>query len=360
VKTRVGVVGCGDVSEKYLPDLAACPFVELVAVCDVAEPRARWAAERFAVPAWYLDVDEMLARTDFELLINLTPMRLHALFSLKALRAGRHVLSEKPIAITLPEADQLMEEAARRSLKLFGAPNSVLSPAFRAAALAIGAGEIGKVCAAHARYGYKGPNVPWFYQAGGGSLFDLGVYNVMTLTGLLGPARSVVAFSGVAVPRRVIQGQEIAVEADDNTMLLLDFGGAVYAAIQTGFVYPVYDERVTIELCGTAGAIQWLGFDWAPAGIEVRTAGATSWQPRATDQQGYTWQCGGSYLARCLATGEQPLMTPEHAYHTLEIMLGALESARTGRRVDLRSTFPWPVVTGAAAILEQQQLTSLA
>jgi predicted dehydrogenase len=349
MKTRVGVVGCGDVSEKYLPDLVASPYVELVAVCDVAEARAQWAASQFAVPAWYSEIDAMLARTDFELLINLTPMRLHAPFSLKALRTGRHVLSEKPIALTLAEADQLRDEATRRNLKLFGAPNTVLSPAFRAAALALGAGEIGKACAAHARYGYRGPNVPWFYQAGGGSLFDLGVYNVMTVTGLLGPARSVTALSGVAVPRRVIQGQEIAVEADDNTMLLLDFGDAVYASIQTGFVYPVYDERVTIELCGTAGAIQWLGFDWAPAGIEVRTLALPGWQTRATDQQGYTWQCGGSYLARCLATGEQPLMTPEHAYHTLEIMVGAFESARTGRRVDLRSSFAWPMIAAAPA-----------
>ena len=99
----------------------------------------------------------------------------------------------------------------------------------------------------------------------------------------------------------------------------------------------VYDERSTIELLGTKGAINWLGYDWAPEGIEVRTNSDPDWQTRGVDQQGYTWQCGGSYVARCLAEGTPSLMTAEHAYHTLEIMLGALESARTGRRVEFRS-----------------------
>ncbi len=348
---RVGVIGCGDVSEKsYLPDLAASPYVELVAVCDIAEERARRVAEHHGVPAWYTDTAAMLKGSEFELAINLTPMPLHGPLNRLALEAGRHVLCEKPFALTLPEADDLINAAARRNLGLWGAPNAVISPTFRAAAEAVLSGEIGLVYSARARYGHPGPHEPWFYKAGGGSLFDLGVYNVVTLTGLLGPAKAVVALAGVAIARRTLRGEEFGVEADDNVALLLDFGGASYAVIQTGYVYPMYsghrgvhDDRVTIELVGTRGAINWLGYDWAPKGIEVRTVDSETWDTRAADQQGYTWQCGGSYLARCLATGEKPLMTVEHAYHTLEVMLAALESGRTGRRVEVRSTFPWPV-----------------
>ena len=358
-RIRVGAAGCGSVGEHaYLPDLAVNPHVELAAVCDVDEERARRVAERHAVPAWYTDVDVMLARSDFALLLNLTPMRLHAPLNLKGLRAGRHVFCEKPLATTLQEADELVEEAGRRNLKLYAAPNAVLSPTFGAAAGVVTSGEIGKVRAARGRYGSNGPHEPWFYEAGGGSLFDLGVYNVVTLTGLLGPARGVVALSGIAVPRRTLRGAELTVEADDNTVLLLDFGEAVYAVIQTGFVYPmypghrgVYEERTTVELLGTTGAANWLGYDWDPHGIEVRTTNSETWETRAADQQGYTWQCGGSYIARCLAEGTEPLMTLEHAYHTLEIMVGALESARTGRRVEITSTFPWPIV-GASRTTE--------
>jgi len=345
-RVRVGVLGCGNVGEDhYAPDLAASPYVDLVAVCDVDPARAKRVAERHDIPYWFTDVDTMLSGADFELLINLTPMRLHASLNLKGLQAGRHVLCEKPLATTLADADTLMEEAVRRNLHLFGAPNVVLSPTFRAAAEAITAGEIGKICAAHGRYGHGGPHEPWYYKPGGGSLFDLGVYNVMTITGLLGPARGVVALSGIAVPRRTLHGEEFTVEAEDHTVLLLDFGEGVFAAIQTGFVYPLYDDRATIEICGTGGALNWLGYDWEPRGIDVRTVESTEWQTRAADQHNYIWENGGSYIARCLATGEQPLMTAEHAYHTLEVMLGALESARSGRRVELRSAFPWPIIS---------------
>ena len=154
--------------------------------------------------------------------------------------------------------------------------------------------------------------------------------------------------------------------------------------IQTGFIYPAYDDRFTIELMGTGGALNWLGYDWAPRGIEVHTQelGSKSakghanaralahdtpltetletsrarkinndarvclpWQTHAEDQAGYTWYCGGSYLARCLAEGEEALMTPEHAYHCLEVILAGFESAENGRRIEIQSTFPWPIVT---------------
>jgi len=353
-RIRVGVVGCGSVGERhYLPDLAASPHVELAAVCDTDEARAARVAQRHGVPHWYTDIDAMLAGSEFELLCNLTPMPFHAPLALKALRAGRHVLNEKPLATSLREADALLDEAARRSLIVTAAPNAVLSPTFRAAAAAIASGEIGKACAARGRYGHAGPHEPWFYRQGGGALFDLGVYNVVTLTGLLGPAVGVVALSGVAVPSRTLHGQEISVEADDNTTLLLDFGRGVQGVIQTGFVYPTradgsaaYDDRVTIEVLGTRGAINWLGYDWEPRGIEVRGEASPDWETRAADQKGYTWKNGGSSLARCLATGEQSPMSAAHAYHTLEVMLGALESARTGRRIEIQSTFPPPAETG--------------
>jgi predicted dehydrogenase len=351
---RVGVVGCGSVgARRYIPDLVASPFADVVAVCDVNGARAAQVAAQYGVPHSYTDLDTMLADSDFELLFNLTPMRLHGSLALKALQAGRHVFCEKPLATSLTEADTLLEEAARRGLTLVAAPNAPLSPTFQAAAAAIGSGEIGQIIAARGRYGSDGPHEPWFYQHGGGALFDLGVYNVMTLTGLLGPARAVAALAGVAIPHRTVAGQDVRVEADDSTVLLLDFGNAAYGVIQTGFAYPmypghhgIYDERSTIEILGTRGAINWLGYDWAPRGIEIRTQASEAWERRAEDQQGYTWQNGGSYLARCLATGERSLLTAEHAYHTLEVMLGALESARSGKRVEIRSRFPWPLAAG--------------
>src|SRR5205823_13764929 len=146
------------------------------------------------------------------------------------------VFCEKPIATSLREGQLLLDQAQAHGVRLFGAPNAVTSPAFRCLAEIVASGEIGRVHAAHGRYGHGGPSWgPWFYRKGGGSLFDLGVYNITTLTGLLGPARGVVALSGIAVPERIVEGERVQVEADDNIMLLMDHGDAVFSCVQTGF-----------------------------------------------------------------------------------------------------------------------------
>jgi predicted dehydrogenase len=319
--------------------------VELVSVCDVVPERAAQRAEEFCVPHSFGDFDAMLAGPEFDLLVNLTAMPYHSALNLKALQAGRHVFCEKPIASTLEDGRRLVDEALARGVQLFGAPNAVTSPAFRCISTILASGEIGRVHAAHGRYGHAGPNWgPWFYRQGGGSLFDLGVYNITTLTGLLGPARGVMALSGIAIPERVVEGERVRVEADDNTMLLMDHGETVFSCVQTGFVYRAHRSEHTVELIGTRGCVNLLGHDWAPNGVDVWTEGRNGWETRCEDQGGYGWQCGASYVAECLATGEPCLMTGEHAFHALEVMLAALKSAETGSRVEVGSRFSWPVI----------------
>jgi predicted dehydrogenase len=342
---KVAVAGCGRVSEYYLADLKDSPHVELVSVCDVVPERAEERAREFGVPHHFPDFDRLLAGPAFDLLLNLTAMPHHFPLNLQALRAGRHVFCEKPIATSLADGRLLLEEAAAHGVRLFGAPNAVTSPAFRCMAEIVASGEIGRVHAAHGRYGHSGPSWgPWFYRKGGGSLFDLGVYNITTLTGLLGPARAVVAVSGVAVPERLVDGEPVRVEADDNVMLLMDHGDAVFSHVQTGFVYGAHRTDRTVELIGTQGGVNLLGHDWGPEGVEIRSEAGRGWETRCQDQQGYRWERGASAVAECLATGSPCPMTGEHAFHVLETMLAAHESASTGRRVSVASRFPWPIL----------------
>ena len=232
------MAGGGRVSEYYLADLKQSPHVELVSVCDVVPGRAEERAREFEVPHHFPDFDQMLSGPAFDMLVNLTAMPYHFPLNLTALRAGRHVFCEKPIATTLAEGQRLLDEAAAHGVRLFEAPNAVTSPAFRCMAEIAASGEIGRVHAAHGRFGHAGPSWgPWFYRKGGGSLFDLGVYNITTLTGLLAPARGVVARSGIAIPQRTVEGEPVQVEADDNVMLLMDHGDAVFSCVQTGFPY---------------------------------------------------------------------------------------------------------------------------
>lgn len=344
MKIRVAVAGCGSVSERYLNDLNKSPYVEMVSVCDTVPARAEKRAAQFNVPTWFGDFDAMLAGPPFDLLVNTTAMQSHYALNLKALQAGKHVHSEKPFAATLEEGRLLLETAKQKGVRLFAAPNVVTSPAFRCMAEVVASGEIGRVHAAHGCYGHGGPSWgAWFYKKGGGSVFDLAVYNITFLTGLLGPARSVMAMAGTAIPERIVDGEPVRCEADDNAMLLLDHGSAVFSCIQTGFVYgPCRDER-TVELIGTKGSVNLLGWDWEPKGVEVHSEKTIGWEVRCTDQQGYDWSRCGSYACEWLATGTSAPMTAEHAFHALEVMIAAHRSSATGRRVEVKSKFNWPI-----------------
>jgi predicted dehydrogenase len=350
-KVRVGVIGCGNVSGAYLPDILSSPHIELVSVCDILFERARAAAGKHGVSKAYPNIDDMLAGEPFDLLVNITSMPSHYPVSRKALDAGRHVWSEKPMALTVADAGRLLALASRKGVSIHAAPTCVISPQFEFMARTIAAGKLGRVSAAHASYGHGGRLwSPWFFQKGGGSLYDLGVYNVTTLTGLLGPAKSVVGVEGTAIATRTVEGQPVKAEADDNTMLIIEHAHAVYSHIQTGYVYfsakrhddVTYRHR-TIDIVGTDGVMHLVGYDWGPKGVDLAERNAPEYSTHATDPGSYKWQHGVSYLAECMVNGNKPLLTGTHALHVLEVMNACHESQRTGRRVGIRSTFDWPI-----------------
>lgn len=229
----------------------------------------------------------------------------------------------------------------------------VVSPQFAFMAKTVAAGRLGRVAAAHADYGHGGPDwSAFFYEEGGGSLPDLAVYNLTTLTGILGPARSVVAMTSIVTPRRTIGGtREIDVEAEDNAMVLLDHGQGVISHVQSGFNYfnphghdGSKETRHTVSIVGTTGQMGLVGYDWAPLGVDLATEDNPAYERHATDGKGFVWQMGASLAAETLATGAALLVNPEQALHVLEIIQATRESQTTGRRVALQSTFGWPIV----------------
>jgi predicted dehydrogenase len=351
-KVRVGVIGCGSVSRKYLPNLAACPFVKLVSTCDIIPERAERAAAKSRVPHHYPNIEAMLAGEAFDLMITLTDMQEHGRLNRLAVEAGRHVWSEKPLANSYAEGRDLLEQARRKGVRIWGAPAVVTSPQFAVMARTIRDGLLGKVAAAHASYGHLGPGwSAFFYERLGGSMPDLGVYNLTTLTGLLGPARAVAALTGIITPTRTVENKgRIRVEAEDNTMVLLDHGGGTFSHVQCGFNY--FDphghdgselERPSLSIVGKRGLMELVGYDWAPHGVDIATADQPTPKRVRTESQGWVWEQGASLVAECLATGKETLITPEHALHVVEIIEAARASGESGRRVELQSTFKWPL-----------------
>ncbi|NIP24472.1 MAG: Gfo/Idh/MocA family oxidoreductase, partial [Phycisphaerae bacterium] len=199
-KIRVGIIGCGSVSWKYIPDMKSRPYIELVSACDIIPSRARQRAKDYGIPNVYANIEDMLKGTDFDLLVNTTSMTEHYKINRIALNAGKHVWSEKPMANTVSEGKELIDLARSNKLGFWAAPCMVTSPQFEFMARTVAEGKLGRVAGARAFYGHNGHKWLWapeFFMDGGGSLYDLGVYNITTLTGILGPAKRVCGMAGV-------------------------------------------------------------------------------------------------------------------------------------------------------------------
>jgi len=353
-RVRTGLIGCGSVSNAYLPVLTKCPFVEVVSLCDIKPDRAKRQAERFHIAHHYPHIEAMLAGEPFEFLVDLTDMQQHEGINRRALEAGKHVWSEKPIGNSLAAAQELLRLARARNVRLWGAPITVQSPQFAFMARQLAAGKLGRVAAAHADYGHEGPDwSAFFYEKLGGSMPDLAVYNLTSLTGLLGPAKHVTAMLSIVTPERTVQDKgRIQVTEEDNAMVLMDHGGGVVSHVQSGFNYfnphghdGSQETRHTITIVGSHGFMGLVGYDWAPLGVDLATKDSPQLERHITDAQGYIWQQGAALAAECLVTRKELLVTPEHALHVLEVITAARESSASGKRIALTSTFNWPVVS---------------
>ena len=360
-KLKVGIIGCGSVSEKYIPEIRSKPYFELVSACDIIFSRAEKKGKDYNIANVYPNIEEMLAGVEFDFLVNATSMPAHYKVNKRALEAGKHVWSEKPMANSVAQGRELIELARQKNVEFWAAPCPVTSPQFEFMARTIAEGKLGRVCAAHAIYGHNGSAWLWapeFFQNGGGSLYDLGVYNITTLSGLLGPIRRVAGMWSIIHPEVNIRTHEgkkvrVKVEADENAMLLMDHGNGVFSHVQTGFSYfdrakphdSASEDRYSIEIIGDAGTMSLAGYDWGPVAVDLATKEQPETKRHCTDTKGYKWQHGASYVANCMLSGKRSLITAEHALHTLEVMLACCESYRTGRYIDIETRFDWPIIT---------------
>jgi len=347
VSLGLGVLGCGSVFagpyRGMIERLRSAGRVHVSAVYDVDERKRRGAAAYYRVDPDPAGPEAVIAGTDVDVVLVLTSMNEHGPIAKAALEAGKHVLVEKPLATSLEQAAELVQLSRRSPGLLVCAPHILLSPTFRAVHGAVRRGEVGRLLNGRARYGWAGPDWgDWFYRPGGGSLFDLGVYNVTSLCGLFGPARRVTAMAGVAVPKRVVSGRVLRVEADDNAQVLLDFGEARFASVTTGFTIQKY-RSPALELYGGEGTIQLLGDDWAPEGWELWRNEERSWRFHPEADPHWQWTEGLRHLVDCVESGRPTITRPEHAYHALEIMLAAQAAGRDGAAREIESDFPDPL-----------------
>ena len=347
-KVRIGVVGCGNVARStYLPGLLRSPLTEkteLIAVFSRSEDKARWAKEAFGAREFYTDHDKMLAHASIDAVVNLTPKLAHAELGLAALEAGKHLFIEKPMTTTMAEADRLVNTARRMDLKFVCAPAMPIWPVAKKVNELVHGGVIGKLCFARAHGSSAGPSIAWYYMKGAGPVFDIAVYPLSLLTEVLGPVVRVSAFSGLSIPERTLRdGSITTIDEDDNTHMLLDFGDNVFASCDGTYVVRDYNAPF-IEFFGSEGTINVCRDGlrmWVEVSHGITELGLKGWVASRRPRMDHVdlFALGMLELVDCIVTGRQPALSGERARHTLEIMLGAYQSAREERVVKLQSAF---------------------
>jgi len=353
-KLKVALIGCGSVSNRYLPQLLSSKLIQVVSLCDIKYERAVEQNKKYNVNAQtYPHIDKMLAGVPFDMMVTTTDMQVHGELNKKALQAGKHVWSEKPMANTYAEGKALLDLAKSKKLRLWGAPAVVDSPQFAFMSKTLQEGKLGLVASAHGQYGHTGPLwSAFFYEKGGGSMPDLGVYNMATLTGLLGPARSVMAMTSIVNPERTVDDKgKIKVEAEDNAHLLLEHDNNIISHVMCGFnFFDTHGHEAkgqslhSIQIFGSKGNMRLIGYDWETTGVVLDISETEPPKLYATDSEGYEWQEGARVTGESIINGTEPKINVEHALHVLEIIEAARKSSATGMKIKLQSKFPWPMV----------------
>ena len=351
---KVAIIGCGSVSNRYIVHLQSSPLVKIVSLCDIKQDRAEAQNKKYNIGAsTYNHIEALLKGNAFDLMLTLTDMQMHGALNKIALQAGKHVWSEKPLANTYAEGKALVDYAKLKGVRIWGAPAVVTSPQFEFMSKTIQEGKLGKLASAHGQYGHTGPTwSSFFYEPLGGSMPDLGVYNMATLTGLLGPAKSVMAMTSIVNKERAIDEKGIVkVNEEDNAHILLEHDNGVISHIMCGFNYfdPFGHEAKnqtlhSIQIFGDKGNMRLIGYDWEPKSVVLDNSWTEAPQVVQTDDGGYQWQEGATRIAGALSKNIEPRINVLHSLHVLEIIEAARRSSKEGIKVKLISSFPFPMV----------------
>ena len=349
---KVGVIGCGNISGAYFGHAPVFPILEVFACADLDAEKARAAAEKYGVPH-VLTVEELLAHPEIEIVLNLTIPPAHIPIARQALAAGKHTYAEKPLGLDRAEAQALLAEAAGKNLRVGCAPDTFLGAGVQTARKVIDDGVIGRPVAFTAFMMGRGheswhPSPEFYYQPGGGPMFDMGPYYLTALLNLLGPLRRLTGAASVAIAERVItsqplHGKKITVTTPDHIVGTMEFTGGAVGTIITSFATPhaQYDAQFPITIYGTEGTLKVPdpnGFDGA---VQVNTGAGFEDVPFAFPT-GYGRMVGVADMAYAIRSGRAHRASGEQAYTVLDAMQGFLDSSTTGQAYTLSAPYERP------------------
>ncbi|MDM8518779.1 Gfo/Idh/MocA family oxidoreductase [Anaerolineales bacterium HSG6] len=356
-KVKVGIIGCGNISDRYIETIRSFRILDLVACADLDIERARAKASSFDIPHGY-SVPELLADSQIEIVVNLTIPQAHAEVSLAALRAGKHVHTEKPLGIDIDEGRQILELAEEKGLRVGCAPDTFLGGGLQTARKLIDDGWIGQPVGAMAFLLSSGPdnwhpNPTFFYQQGAGPMMDMGPYYLTALVHLLGPVNQVTGMTRISYPERVIGsgpkfGEVMPVEVPTYVTGLLNFASGPIGTIITSFD-GWHSTLPHIEIYGSQGTLQLADPNFFSGPVRLRRAADETWHdiPLSHSDQ-VTRGMGVADLGHAIRDGRPHRASGALGYHVLDIMLSFEMSMQTGQHISLISQCdqPAPLPTG--------------
>lgn len=347
-KVKVGLIGCGMISGIYLKNATEVyKTLEVVAVADLDLHRARARAEEFNIPKVY-SPEELFADPEIELVINLTVPQAHASLCMAALEAGKHVYVEKPLAVHREDGLKILELAKSKGLLVGSAPDTFLGGGIQTCRKLVDDGWIGEPIAATAFMLKQGPEVfhpepDFFYQDGGGPMFDMGPYYLTALVNLMGPIRKVTGSARATFAERTIMtgpraGQKVPVQTPTHIAGVFDFASGAVGTIITSF--DVWGTQLPrIEVYGTTGTLVVPDPNTFGGPIYIRRQGETEWSqvPLTHGFSENSRGIGAAEMAFAIRNGGAHRVNGELAYHVLDVMHAFLESSDKGIHVEVSS-----------------------
>jgi predicted dehydrogenase len=365
VPAKVGVIGCGNISTAYFSASQRLHAFDIVACADLDMERARARADEYQIRA--LTVDQLLAEPEVDLIINLTIPQAHADVALQVLAAGKSVYGEKPLALDRAAAQAMLQAAATRNMRVGSAPDTFLGGGIQTCIQLLDANAIGQPVAATAfmlGHGHESwhPDPAFYYQRGGGPMFDMGPYYLTALVALLGPIRRVTGSTRITFPERIITSQPkagttIVVETPTHLAAVLDFASGAIATLVTSF--DVWAAEVPhIEIYGTQGTLSVPDPNTFGGPVRLRRAGESEWKTMSLTR-GFATNSRGIGVAELIyarQAGRPHRASGDLAAHVLDAMLAVEEASVRGEHIALASTVarPAPLPPGSdEAILGQ-------
>lgn len=351
-KLRVGVVGCGNISGIYLQNSKTAKCFEVVGVTDADPARAQAkAAEHGGARA--MTLEELVEGAGTDVVLNLTPPAAHASVAMRALRAGKHVYNEKPLAISLGDARDMMSLAKAKERLVGCAPDTFLGAALTTARGVIDSGQMGRVVAGSCVMLSGGPEAwhpdpEFFFAEGGGPLFDMGPYYLTALVYLLGPVARVAAIARATHATRTVgsgikKGKVIDVQTPTHIAGLMEFASGAVVSLTTSFDVPA-STLPPIQLHGTGGALHIPDPNYFGGEVKLQNAGEMEAvvAPLVSGATENARGLGLDDLCSAAREGRAPRASGELALHVLEVMHAMLGASASRRTVDIASAVERP------------------